>query len=291
MAVGLVDEEGCVLHSYVEHWRSLEKDSVINTVINAARRYLNYNPVAVGVNIPGLADAQNGIWLESCFSGISNIPIVSILSNAFKLPVFIDNDVNNCALAENMFGACQNTSDFIWLTVSNGCGGALFLNGRVYNGVRNTAGELGHITVEQRAEYALLCGCGNRGCLEAQAAGPGIAKRYFALTGRNADAESVADMANSGDTAAQKVYNDEGVYIGRALAAVINTITPQKVILGGGVVNSFELFEPSMTETIQCHTYRLASQHVRVEKTYLGYYAALIGAASIAISNTKKRYV
>lgn len=283
LASGLVNQKGRVLKSHVEPWPSLEEDSVIATVIKAARRYMNNNIAAVGVNIPGLTDPQKGVWLESCFSGIHNIPIVRILSDALRLPIFIDNDVNNCALAESILGACKGVSDFIWLTVSNGCGGALFLNGQVYNGVRNTAGEFGHIIVEERAKYALLCGCGNSGCLEAQAAGPGIAKRYALLTGKEADAKSIAALANSGDDAAQKIFYDEGIYIGRALAAVINAINPEKAILGGGVTKAFELFERSMLETVKSRTYRFASKHVRVEKTLLGYDAALIGAAALAI--------
>ena len=285
LASGLVDQNGHILEVNVKSLLSLEGNDVIDIVMQAAHSHMNNNPAAVGVNIPGLADAQNGIWLESCFSGIRNIPIAGMLSDALHLPVFIDNDVNNCALAESMFGACKGVSDFIWLTVSNGCGGALFLNGRIYSGIRNTSGELGHIIVEERAEYALPCGCGNKGCLEAQAAGPGIAKRYAGLTGTEADAESIAVMANSGDAAAQKIFYDEGVYIGRALAAAINIINPEKVVLGGGVAKSFGLFEHSMAKTIKNHTYRLASEHVHVGRTSLGYHAALIGAASLAIHN------
>ena len=280
-----------MLESNVEILPSLDKDSVMETVFKAARRFSDKGISAVGVNIPGLADPRNGIWLESCFSGIRNIPIARILSDELSsdklsLPVFIDNDVNNCALAESLFGGCRGVSDFVWLTVSNGCGGALYLNGSVYGGVRNTSGEFGHIIVEEDAKRALLCGCGNYGCLEAQAAGPGIAKRYFALAGTEADAEAIAALAKSGDAAAQKVFSDEGVYIGRALAAVINAVNPAKAVLGGGVSKAFELFEPSMTETIKSRTYKLASEHVRVEKTALGYDAALIGAAALAIKGS-----
>ena len=288
---GLVDTEGRVLESSFETWPALREESVLETVLKAARLFSGKEVRGVGVNIPGLADPQNGVWLESCFSGIRNIPIAQILSDELHLPVFVDNDVNNCALAESMFGECKGVSDFAWLTVSNGCGGALFLNGRVYGGVRNTAGEFGHIIVEENAELALPCGCGNYGCLEAQAAGPGIVKRYLALSGLSETetyAETIAALAKSGNAAAQKVFFDEGVYIGRALAAVINTVNPAKVVLGGGVAKAFELFEPSMTETIKNRTYKLASEHVRVEKTALGYNAALIGAAALAIKGILK---
>jgi glucokinase len=90
-------------------------------------------------------------------------------------------------------------------------------------------------------------------------------------------------LAQSGDPAAEKVFFAEGVYIGRALASVINIINPVKVVLGGGVSESFELFAPSMMETVKNYTYAHASEHVRLEKTGLGRNAALIGAAALAI--------
>lgn len=291
LASGLVDAKGKVLQAASELWASVREENVIKTVLNAAKRYADeFDVAAVGVNIPGLAAPEAGIWVEACFSGIRNVPIRQLLCDELRLPVFIDNDVNNCALAESMFGVCKGVSDFAWLTVSNGCGGALFLNGCVYGGVRNTAGEFGHIIVEESEALAFPCGCGNYGCLEAQAAGPGILKRYLSLGGEEAasdgkpmDAREIAVLANARDPIAKKVYEDEGIYIGRALAAVINAVNPQKVVIGGGVSAAFELFWPTLCQTIKERTYGLASSHVNIEKTGLNYNAALIGAAALAM--------
>lgn len=95
-------------------------------------------------------------------------------------PAAIENDARACALAERMFGAGKDVDDFFYVTVSNGIGGALFLNGALYTGALGNAGEIGHCTA---VENGRPCGCGKRGCLEAHAAGPAISKNYLELGG------------------------------------------------------------------------------------------------------------
>lgn len=291
LAVGLVGADGTILARQTAPWAKLDADSVLRAVIKASDAMLqsagSAHVGAIGVNIPGLADAEAGLWVEACFSGIRNVPIARILSKRFGLPVSIDNDVNNCALAEKLFGVCQDCTDFVWLTVSNGCGGALYLHGDVYRGVANTAGEFGHIIVEEHGGYP--CGCGNFGCLEAQAAGPGIVRRYLAagglehMDGHPMGAKEIAGLARAGDARAAEVFRREGYYIGKALSAVINSIAPQKAVIGGGVSGAMDLFLPELLRTVERMTYRKASGHTVIEKTGLGYDAALIGAAAVAL--------
>ncbi len=290
LSTGLVAADGTVLKKEIAAWDALDADSVMRTILAAARRMLEPGsgptPAAVGVNIPGLADPERGIWIEAVFSGIRNVPIGTLLSEALGLPVRIDNDVNNCALAESRFGACRGTADFVWLTVSNGCGGAVFLDGHVYRGAFGSAGEFGHIRVEDEGGYR--CGCGNDGCLEAQAAGPGLARRYreaggARTDGRDATAREIAERARNGERLALEVYGREGYYLGKALAAVLNVLNPAKAVVGGGISAAFDLFEPEMVRTIERMTYREASRRVSVEKTGLGYDAALVGAATLAL--------
>lgn len=291
LVTGLVAADGEILCKEKTGWEKLDGDSVMRTILEVSERVLAEHKGtrvrAVGANIPGLADADKGLWVEACFSGIRNVPIAAQLSRRFKVPAYIDNDVNNCALAEKLFGVCRDCTDFAWLTVSNGCGGALFLNNRVYRGVHGTAGEFGHIIVEENGGFP--CGCGNTGCLEAQAAGPGIVRRFVAaggpesLDGAPADAMKIAELARNGDSAAKAVFDREGYYIGKALSAVINSINPQKIVVGGGVAGSFELFYPELLRTVSNMTYRVASKHITIVKTGLGYDAALVGAAALAL--------
>ena len=257
-------------------------DLVVAEVLDAAN-LKNHAIEAIGVTIPGLAEPISGTWVYACFSGIRDFPIAPILAEKYGKPVFIENDVNACALAEKYFGGCRETENFLWVTVSNGVGGGLVLRGEIFSGSFGNAGEIGHFCVEEEEREAIRCGCGNSGCLEAQAAGPGIAKRFQKLTGKDKTAETIAGDAKQGNTEAIAVYEKTGYYLGKAIAASINLINPGKVILGGGVSQSFGLFAPAMRETVQRQIFRDANQNVVIEPTQLGTDAALAGAVALAL--------
>ncbi|MDO4575183.1 MAG: ROK family protein [Planctomycetia bacterium] len=231
---------------------------------------------SIGVTIPGLADER--VWIYAPFSGIENFPIVDELANRYGRPVFIENDVNACARAEWLFGACRGIHDFLWMTVSNGIGGALFLDDKIYSGSQGFSGEFGHITVVDDGEK---CGCGKRGCLEAECAGPGISRYYARLTGENLSALEIAQRFAAGDENARKTWEREGVVLGRTLANLANVLNPAKVILGGGVSRSWDLFAPSLNQTFQKNLFARANAGLVVERTALGYEAALFGAVAL----------
>ena len=240
----------------------------------------------IGITIPGLADPVGGIWVYACFSGIRDVPIASILSEKYGKPVFIDNDVNACALAEQRFGICKETKDFLWITVSNGIGGGLVLGGKVYAGHFGNAGEVGHFCVVE--ENGFRCGCGNDGCLEAEAAGPGIARRYAALLNNespNLSAKQIAELARGGDETAKSVFDTTGRLIGKAASYVVNLLNLEKVVIGGGVSNSFDLLLPSMEASFREKLFRDANPRAVFEKTALGTNAGLAGAVAVALSS------
>ncbi|MCL2118117.1 MAG: ROK family protein [Planctomycetaceae bacterium] len=257
-------------------------DSAVDEVFDAAK-ILKCDIKAIGANIPGLAEPISGTWVYACFSGIRNFPIAPILAQKYNKPVFIENDVNACALAEKYFGGCREVENFLWVTVSNGVGGGLVLRGDIFSGSFGNAGEIGHFCVEEDACEAIHCGCGNFGCLEAQAAGPGIARRFKKLTGKDETAATIATYAKQGDTKALAIYEKTGYYLGKAIAASINLINPGKIVLGGGVSQSFELFAPAMQATVNRQVFRDANQDVVIEPTELGTDAALAGAAALAL--------
>jgi len=246
----------------------------------------------IGITIPGLADPANGIWVYACFSGIRDLPIAKILSEKYGKPVFLGNDVNACALAERRFGICKDTKDFLWITVSNGIGGGLVLGGEIYAGHFGNAGEIGHFCVVE--ENGFRCGCGNYGCLEAEAAGPGIARRYAALLGKTSPdrfaeqiaAEQIATLARAGDQTAQSVFDTTGRLIGRAASYAVNLLNLEKVVIGGGVSNSFDLLLPSMEASFRERLFRNANPSIVIEKTALGTNAGLAGAVAVAIRHS-----
>ena len=160
--------------------------------------------------------------------------------------VFIENDVNACALAEMRFA--QGGTNFVWITVSTGIGGAVVTDGRLVRGSECCAGEIGHIKVE--FDQPRLCGCGGYGCLEAHASGTAIG-RLAREAGIEADAKRCEELASQGDPTARAVLAQAGRYIGRALAMTANVLNPKQVFIGGGVAHALGLLLPSIRDEFE----------------------------------------
>ncbi|MCL1857803.1 MAG: ROK family protein [Oscillospiraceae bacterium] len=289
IAVGIIDKNGNVLCSEKEQLPAgTTSDSllcVIKDKCNKISEKYNFDfdeIEKIGITIPGLADTKSGVWVYAPFSGISNFPIAEKINNIYGKKVYIENDVNACAVGEKRFGLCKDINDFIWITISNGIGGSVFINGGLYSGYSGNAGEIGHIKVLDGDNFDFKCGCGDYGCVEAVAAGPGIAKRYNNTTNnKNISAEQIAIKARNGDTIANKVMYDTGYYIGKALSAAINMLNPEMIIFGGGVSQSFDLIEPGIKDALSRYMFKAANKNIKLAQTALAYNAALIGAAAI----------
>jgi glucokinase-like ROK family protein len=290
--IGIVDISGAIIVQYKQQYSSrMTSDEIIGLIFSLAERILsdhnNYTIFAVGVAVPGLTDSESGIWVESSFSGIKDVRISSILSRKLKLPVFIENDCNACAYGEKLFGSCKEINDFIWITISNGIGSGIIHDGKIYKGAYKSAGEIGHVNV---VDNGTVCPCGNRGCLEAYAAGPGIVNRYKEKSincngaGVNYGAYEISQLAKKGDKAAIEVFRDTGYYMGKAISYAVNILNPHKVVLGGGVSLSADLFLSELRKTVNRMVYTTANRDLSIETTALSYEAALIGSAAIAIN-------
>jgi glucokinase len=288
---GLVDGQGAIIDKRRFTWQTLNEQAMLADIFREGKALLedhpSLSPSFVSASIPGLADPEKGLWVESSFSGIRDLPIAGMLSEAFRLPAYIDNDGQACALAERLFGAGRDAEDFLYITVSNGIGGSIFANGKLYGGLNGTAGEFGHCTV---VEDGRLCKCGLKGCLEAHAAGPAIARNYQELggasmpDGKMADAAEIAKRARDGEETALYAFRLEGLYLGKVIAAACNLLNPAKVILGGGVSLAFPLFEESLWETVNKHLYRAANPSLKILATPLGYDGGLLGAAAVGFT-------
>ncbi len=288
LMVGIVDSRGQILDkARVPLKPDIREQELADNIVSLAGELIKKHPRldidCAGVTIPGLADPEKGLWVYACFSGIRDFKIVEVLSQRLGMRVFIENDANACAFGEMVYGVGKGVRDFLWITVSNGVGGGLVLNGDIYRGAFKSAAEVGHINV---AEDGRLCPCGNRGCLEAHAAGPAIAKSYLEkrpdLKEAAITAKEVAQLARSGDKAALEVYRETGYYLGKAISYAVNLINPVKVVLGGGVSMDIDLFLPELKKTVDRLIFRDANRNLTIERTGLLYDAALIGAAAIA---------
>ena len=287
--VGLIDRAGRLLGMRRGVWRTLDQDCVLETLLEQARLLLHetgLRPVACGITIPGLADPERGLWVEATFSGIRDFPICAQLTQALGMPAYCENDGQAYALGEQVFGSCRGVQDFIYMNVSNGIGGALVSGGRLITGAHGHAGEPGHCCAVPGGR---LCKCGSRGCLEMHAAGPGIALNYREAggepeeDGQMASAKTIAARARNGEALAKEIFVHEGELLGGVLAVAINLLNPARVVLGGGVAQAYDLFGPSLEQTVRERIYRGANPDVSIGPTPLGELAGLYSGAAIAL--------
>lgn len=239
-------------------------------------------PCACGMTIPGLADPQTGMWVYACFSGIAGYPIADRMKEKLGMHVYIENDVNACALAEKLYGACADCDDYLWVTVSNGVGGGLVIDGKIYSGAFGGAGEFGHIVVD---ENGLICPCGHVGCMEAMAAGPAISKRYAAMTGEMLPAKEIAQLAKRGDETALSVMKKTGEYIGKGLGKAASLLNLERYILGGGVMQAYDLMEADIKAAFAREAFERPNRKAKIVQTALKYEAGLLGAVAVAVTN------
>lgn len=247
----------------------------------------------IGVNMPGMVDAATGRLLEAPFAGWYNIDVKDAFSRLLGTDkLFVENDVNACAVGELMFGnACDS---FLWVTISTGIGGAIIVDRKLVSGSNSCAGELGHVKVEY--EHPAECSCGQWGCVEAHGSGTAITRMFAKKVMENfelvhilaqkdliPDAKGCAILANEGNRDAIEVFHSAGEYIGRALSYATNLLNPQKIYIGGGVSNSLELLLPSIWPVFNRSTVRQCAG-VEIVKTALGYDAALLGAAALVLA-------
>ena len=231
----------------------------------------------VGMSIPGMTDGKDWVY-GSQSAGWGSFSALSLLVPLLGLPeesIRLENDINACALAELRYGG--GGSDFVWLTISTGNGGAVVANGALVRGKSHCGGELGHIKVEYDSPE--LCGCGGYGCLEAHASGPAIA-RMCRQAGLDVDAAGCAELVRAGNPVAKEIYDRAGMYLGRALAQLANILNFEKAYIGGGVSRSLDLLLPAIRETFDRDALPEARKAL-IERTHLGYDASLLGAAAL----------
>ena len=256
------------------------------------------NVRAIGMSAPGPLDPFKGIIIGAPnLPGWSHVPMRDILQERFDLPVYVGNDANLGALGEHSFGAGVGFDDIIYMTISTGIGGGIVLGGKLLLGHKGLAGEIGHIVVQPGGP---LCGCGNRGCLEALASGTAIGHQAqtLAISGRapailaaaggdinQVSGASVGEAAAQGDKVAIKLLRQAGRYIGISIANLMHLFNPQRFVLGGGVTQTGDLlFKPIRRAVRRWAMNPLYWQDTEIVPAALGDDVALLGAVALVNS-------
>ena len=237
---------------------------------------------AVGVSFGGAVDGLNGLVLLSHHvAGWENTQLRDQLQREFHVPAAVGNDAQVAGLGEYQFGAGRGFSSLLYVTVSTGIGGGWVLDGKIWNGADGMAGQIGHVVVRPGGAK---CVCGKRGCLEAEACGPGIAlkmrNRKKLKPTAKMTCEMVSQAALQGDKLAQEVMDDAATMLGIGLGGAITLMNPQRVVLGGGVTKSGERWWRIVREIARERV--LPEMRVDLQPAALGDDAPLWGAVALA---------
>ena len=228
---------------------------------------------SIGIGVPGLYDPRDGTtrFLPNLPGGWSGAPVAATVGRALGLPCALVNDARAFGLAEMRLGAGRGASTMVGLTIGTGLGGVVAVNGRVHLGHAGTAGELGHQTIDPDGPW---CTCGNRGCLEAFARADQVAAACGVAT-----VEEAVERARAGDERALAGIRDVGRYLGLGIGNLVSVLTPDRVVIGGGVAAAADLFMDRIWEELRRRIHTTSLDEVQIVTAELGTWAGAIGAA------------
>ncbi|NCQ52966.1 MAG: ROK family protein, partial [Caldiserica bacterium] len=246
---------------------------------------------SIGIGSAGFVDYKRGIVLSSPnIKFLNEFPLAEEIKKLINIETFIDNDVKMGAFAELYVGEGRNVNDFVFITFGTGIGGAIVINKKIVRGFDNLAGEIGHLTL---VENGYLCGCGKRGHFETLSSGPAI-RRYFleqVSFGRKTkvlesvngdlsliDVPLISEFAENGDELSIESLNYAMHYIALVVSYVIDLLNPEKIILGGGLLEGLEPVYQNLLDEINEYALDIPLKSVDIVKSSLGENAISIGA-------------
>ncbi|HYB63095.1 MAG TPA: ROK family protein [Thermoplasmata archaeon] len=298
IALGIVDRHGRVLDStrlptQAERPATAVVDEVVASVRDRWGEQLG-GAKTVGVGVAGQV-GRDGSVLFGPHLDWHDVPLRSLLGRSLRRPVAVINDAQAATFGEWRFGAGRGAENLLGLFVGTGVGGGLVVDGRLYPGATGCAGEVGHLTVKRSGRR---CHCGNTGCLDAYVGGWAIAERAKTAVRRapgrgpllvtlagapgGLTAESVVRASRRGDPLAKEVVRETLSYLADALASMVNSLNPETVVLGGGVVEGLRPLLPSLGREVRARSLPAAASGLRIVPASLGSVSALVGAAAFA---------
>ncbi len=278
-------------------------------IIDAAKSVIKTGNVdkseiaAIGISCGGPLDSVRGIVMSPPnLMGWDNIEIVKILTQEFGVPAFLQNDANACALAEWLYGAGKGSRNMVFMTFGTGLGAGLILDGKLYTGTNDNAGEVGHVRLEKYGPV----GYAKSGSFEGFCSGSGIAQlakvKAMELLQKgescgycksaeelnSISAKTVAIAADAGDKTAIEVYTDSAKHLGIGISMLIDILNPEKIVIGSIFARSENLLRKNMQNVIDCETLSNAAKVCEVVPALLGESIGDIAAISVASNGLLK---
>ncbi|MFF9347781.1 ROK family protein [Streptomyces sp. NPDC014734] len=238
--------------------------------------------IGVGLGVPGPIDVESGtLGSTSILPGWTGINPGEELANRLGVPVHVDNDANLGALGELVWGSGRGVKDLAYIKVASGVGAGLVIDGRIYRGPGGTAGEIGHITLD---ESGPVCRCGNRGCLETFTAARYVLPLLRPSHGPDLTMERMVQLAREGDPGCRRVIGDVGRHIGSGVANLCNLLNPSRVVLGGALAEAGELVLSPIRDSVSRYAIPSAARQLSVLPGALGGRAEVLGALALVLS-------
>lgn len=257
------------------------------------------NLSAIGVGCPGIIDPVTGIVrISPNISFLKNCPLKKILRKKFRVPVAVENDVNAGLYGEQQFGAAQNAKHVVGIFLGTGVGGALIFDGKLYRGFTQAAGEIGHTFMnipssldEPRPTLENMTGrlaiSADAGWLLMKQKAPAL----FKNTGtdlKNLKSGALARSVRAGDLEIKKMIQAKARVLGIAMANVVNLVSPELIVLGGGLTEALHaVIVPEAEKTMRAYAMQDLVRPVKVRAAKLGDFAVMLGAAKLAIDESK----
>lgn len=294
LKLGLVSAEGELLRRHGTPTEAAEGPAhVLARMADAVRQLAEQaglalqDVAAVGVGVPGPLDSEAGvIHFTPNLAGWINVPVRDTLQDALGRTVVVENDANAAAYGEFRVGAGRDVQSMFVLTLGTGVGGGIIQDGRLLRGASDTGAELGHVIVQYGGR---LCGCGNRGCLEAYASATAVVDRFrrdatvSELARRDAlEAKDVFEAAAGGDKAAARIVSETAEYLAVGITSVLHALNPEMVVLTGGMMGAGEVFLDEIRRHVRALAFPSAWEACDVRASTLGGDAGILGSALAA---------
>lgn len=262
----LVNSDCIIKHECTKSIKKLSHEEVLELLFKvikdcqqAAKRTIS----AIAVIVRGPVNLREGVWAFSPNIGWRNMPLKKIVEEATGIVTFVENDANAMAIGEYYYGQVKDVDSVIFLKVGHGIGAGIVIDGKLYSGADNCAGEIGHTTLDLQGP---ICSCGSYGCLEAMASETALI-RMLAKAIKAGETSSVVELvggdlesltaqeiylaAKAGDELAVRILKQGARYLGIGLANVIKIYNPQEIILGGGIVEAESIIADVLAQTVQ----------------------------------------
>ena len=293
LRVALVSEDGEIARKI----KKASPEEVFNSLLETIEEVKQGDIAGIGLGVAGLIDRENGrVFSSPNYHAVEGLDLVEGIQRKFNVPVYLENDANCAALGEKARGAGKDFENFILLTLGTGIGGGIIYKGELLD----AAAEIGHMSINAEAEK---CPCGNIGCLENYASARAMIAKAVVMLEKGTESmlknccngsiykitpDDIYKSALEGDTLSREILRDAGRALGVGLANLINILSPEAIILAGGLIGAWNIYVQEAIREASRRAFKDLFDTVKIIPSSLGDEAGVVGAASLVFMKIAK---